>query len=59
MQDTVAITIVLVATAYLAWLAWQRLVRAKGKCGSCPSCGTDDPIKTRPLVNISLEAPRK
>jgi hypothetical protein len=60
MQDAIAILIVAVAAAYLVRTTWLRLARRQGgACGSCPSCGSNDLIKSRPLVNISLDAPRK
>jgi hypothetical protein len=59
MQDLLAIAIAAVAAIYLARQMWLRLSRKGGSCGSCPSCSADDSIKSRPLVNITLDAPRK
>ena len=60
MQDIIAISIVAIAAGYLARQGWLRFSRKSGgSCDSCPSCGTNDSIKTRPLVNISLDASHK
>jgi len=56
MQDLIAISIVAVAAGYLARQMWLRFVRRKGgSCGSCPNCGANDSLKSRELVNISLD----
>jgi len=59
MQDLLAIAIAAAAVAYLVRQAWLRFARKGGSCGSCPNCGPNDSIKSRPLVNITLDAPRK
>jgi FeoB-associated Cys-rich membrane protein len=56
MQDLVAISIVAVAAGYLTRQMWLRFARKKGgSCGSCPNCGANDSLKSRELVNISLD----
>jgi len=55
MQNIVAIAIACLASAYLARRAWLYFVRGQSKCGSCPSCGESDTIKSRPLVDISID----
>ena len=56
MQDAIAILIVLAAAAYLARLAWLKFYGPHGgSCGSCPSCSSNDTIKQRPLVTISMD----
>ena len=58
MQDALAISIVAVAVAYFIRAAWLRFYRQKGgACGSCPSCSSNDSIKSRPLVTISMDVP--
>jgi len=60
MQDIIAISIVAIAAGYLARQAWLRFSRKSGgSCGSCPSCGSNDSIKSRPLITISLDASHK
>jgi len=60
MQDILAISIAAIAAGYLARQAWLRFSRKQGgACGSCPSCSANDSIKSRPLVNISLDASHK
>jgi hypothetical protein len=57
MQDFFAISIATIASGYLLRQAWLRFARKSGgTCGSCHSCGSNDSIKSRPLVNISLDA---
>jgi hypothetical protein len=59
MQDIFAISIVAIAAGYLGRAAWLRFYGAKGgACGSCSNCSSaNDSIKSRPLVNISLDMP--
>lgn len=60
MQDILAISIVAIAAGYLARQGWLRFSRKTGgSCGSCPSCGSNDSVKSRPLVTISLDALHK
>ncbi len=60
MQDILAISIVALAASYLARKAWMRFARKQaGTCGMCSNCIAQDPIKSRPLVNISLDAAKK
>ena len=60
MQDILAILIVAVAAGYLVRQTWLRLASKRGgSCGSCSNCSASDSLKTRPLVNISLDAIRK
>jgi hypothetical protein len=60
MQDILAISIATFAGAYLLRQAWFRFARkSSGACGSCPSCETNDSIKSRPLVNISLDTSQR
>jgi FeoB-associated Cys-rich membrane protein len=55
-QNILTILIVAAAAAYLARAAWSRLYGQKGgACGSCPSCSSNDSIKSRPLVTISMD----
>jgi FeoB-associated Cys-rich membrane protein len=56
MQEILTVLIVATAAAYLARAAWLRFYGEKGgACGSCSNCGTNDSIKSRPLINISLD----
>jgi FeoB-associated Cys-rich membrane protein len=60
MQDIFAISIVAVAAGYLARQTWLRLASQRGgSCGACSNCSSNDSLKSRPLVNISLDAIRK
>src|SRR4029077_21023797 len=58
MQEVLTILIVATAAAYLGRLSWLRLTRQQaGKCSSCPSCSSNDLVKSRPLINITLGTP--
>jgi attachment p12 family protein len=59
MQQVLTILIVATAAAYLARAAWSRIYGEKGgACGSCSSCSSNDSIKQRPLVTISMDLPQ-
>jgi hypothetical protein len=58
MQDVLAILSASIAAAFLARRAWQRFSRRSGACGSCPSCGSNDVLKSKPLVTITPMACR-
>jgi hypothetical protein len=58
-QDVVAILIAVMSAVFLARKTWLRLAGQAGKsCGACHGCGANESIKSRPLVNISLDMSR-
>jgi hypothetical protein len=53
MQDLIAISIGLMAAAFLVYRGWQTVMKRKAGCGACSNCPASSTTTHSELVTIS------